>query len=293
MVDWNREKIRCLICNSDKLIIISRRVRHGENCCIVKCKDCSFIYMNPQPSEEGLDKYYQKEYRIHYKAGDSPSESQLLEEKELAQSRLNHLGPYLKRSNKILDYGCGTGTFLSFLKRFRIETWGVEPHDRYRKFAFDHYGLDKIKKGVDDIDKDIRFDTITLFHVLEHLKDPVGMIKSLSKRLKNEGILAIEVPNTDNFWLHTPWAKEVFLHEFMQPAHLWYFNPYTLCRLVNDTGMFQIVKIMTAGAELPLPEKLNKKLKKAGLYRSIRDIFYCIPDRLGKGENITIILKKS
>jgi 2-polyprenyl-3-methyl-5-hydroxy-6-metoxy-1,4-benzoquinol methylase len=121
-------------------------------------------------------------------------------------------------SNKnLLDYGCGWGGFLSEVKNAKSLT-GFE----IRQECLDYLKKKKIKI-IDSLNNlKCKFDIITLFHVLEHLQNPIHVLKELKKVLKSNGKIIIEVPsacdfllsieNLESFKKFTFWSEHLMLH---------------------------------------------------------------------------------
>lgn len=95
----------------------------------------------------------------------------------------------------ILDYGCGGGEYLLRMKRLGNRVMGVD---------FDPASLDLARRsGLDvmlpgDLDSpayDGSFDLVTLAHVIEHVQDPVGLLRRLRACLRPGGQLYLETPN--------------------------------------------------------------------------------------------------
>ena len=96
---------------------------------------------------------------------------------------------------RILDYGCGGGTYLRQMRALGYDVVGSD---------FDPLTLDPLKKDgftvypADDIfkqDLSETFDLITINHVIEHVADPVELVWNLVRMLKPGGILYCEAPN--------------------------------------------------------------------------------------------------
>lgn len=98
--------------------------------------------------------------------------------------RLKDLG--VKR---LLDFGCGFGEFLEMCRLFGIQAHGVDRSNARRSGA----GV-QIHAELDDVPG--TFDAITMFEVLEHVDDPLGLLAALRKRLNPGGLMVVEVPDT-------------------------------------------------------------------------------------------------
>ena len=74
-----------------------------------------------------------------------------------------------------------------------------------------------------DIPRSKKYDIITAFHVIEHLSDPVSTLIELSKLLKNNGEIIIEVPSSDDALL-TLYECDAFSNFTYLSQHLFLFN---------------------------------------------------------------------
>ena len=124
-------------------------------------------------------------------------------------------------NKNILDFGCGWGGFLSYIKNYKSLN-GVE----LRRECIDHI---KNKNKKIKISNDInyferKFDIITMFHVLEHIPYQVNTLKLLKSKLKNKGKIIIEVPHAEDFLIlqdnlkefkkFTFWSEHLILHTY-------------------------------------------------------------------------------
>ncbi len=85
------------------------------------------------------------------------------------------------------------------------------------------------------------FDAVIGWHVLEHVRNPKQQLLRLAALLKPGGILGLRVPNIDSFGARVagewwPWM--------CPPAHLWFFSPTTLPRLLRSCG-FDVKEVRT------------------------------------------------
>lgn len=98
---------------------------------------------------------------------------------------------------RILDFGCGGGEYLKRMRRLGNQVTGVD---------FDPASLDLARRsGLDvmfpeDLDAaahDGSFDLVTLAHVIEHVQDPVALLRRLRRCLRPGGRLYLETPNAE------------------------------------------------------------------------------------------------
>jgi 2-polyprenyl-3-methyl-5-hydroxy-6-metoxy-1,4-benzoquinol methylase len=281
------EEINCIVCNSNKSSILTRKVRYKQDCTIVRCNKCGFVFMNPQPTDKELGLYYKHKYRLHYGCS-VPDKKYKKESKEKANQRYSLLKNIFFKKGALLEVGCGDGEFLKKCESFFNSVEGVEPGETFLNHCREKQNL-KMYDNLKNISSK-KYDYIVLFHVLEHVKDPLLMLSNLSKLLNEKGKIIIEVPNEKNFWLHTPWAKESFLYEFFQPAHLWYFDNISIRKLIRKSKKFHVNKIFSYSYELPFKSYLLKIISR-NIYKTLCNLFYFFINLLLRTENLVVILE--
>jgi len=191
------------------------------------------LITHPQPSLESLGKYYESEdYISHTDNKRSLFEKAYHFVKQIAlKNKLDLINSFQPSKGRILDIGAGTGDFLLTAQENGWQTIGVEPSPRAKGIA--------IKKGISFVDdtKELEshsFDTITMWHVLEHVPDLDAQIKELKRLLKQNGTLIIAVPNYKSFD-----AKHygAFWAAYDVPIHFWHFSKRAIQLLFAKEGM--------------------------------------------------------
>jgi 2-polyprenyl-3-methyl-5-hydroxy-6-metoxy-1,4-benzoquinol methylase len=226
----------CPICNTPSFAPFLSAKDHtttGEQFEIVRCAQCHFTLTNPRPDINSIGKYYQSEKYISHTGG-----SKSLFDKIYVFARTITLGWKLKLINKhkptgsVLDYGCGTGEFLCYLKSNGWATTGVEPSEGARQKATSLLKA-AVCESIDPI-KGNQFDVITLWHVLEHIHDLNEKLSSIKSLLKEDGIIFIAVPNHE-----APDAQKygAYWAGYDVPRHLWHFSKDSMKRLFDKTGL--------------------------------------------------------
>jgi len=170
---------------------------------------------------------------------------------------------------KLLDVGCGKGQFIHFLKKKGWSVYGTE---------FSSISAETAKKKVgdaaifvsNDLDQlkniNINFDIITLWHVLEHLKNPRKLINLVDKKLTNKGFVVIEVPNF--YSLQRLIDKNNWIH-LECPRHVTHFTKKSLFNLF-DNKKFKIIKSSTFSVEYGF----------YGMLQSLLNLFLPVPNYL-------------
>lgn len=180
----------CFACGGEQFRTIARRDRYGFALRYVCCDACGFVFANPYYTAECLDTFYTSHYGLIY--GRDADEAQLFNEFLRATDHiLPFLTKHLPKAGAAMDFGCANGGALIALPG----TW--------HSVGFD-YDTDQITRGR-RLGLDLRevhafdscqdqFDLIMMNQVLEHTHNPVELLKRVASRLKDDGILYIEVP---------------------------------------------------------------------------------------------------
>jgi SAM-dependent methyltransferase len=198
---------------------------------VARCKECDFVFTNPQPEEKDLKELYSAEYY-----GEEHQRFWPVIEKVITffrERRIKEIERF-KKKGRILDIGCGRGRMLYMLKKRGWETYGTELSERSSRYAVEKLGL-KIYQGEfmrSNFPPDF-FDCITLWHVLEHLEDPLKNLMEIRRILKEDGLLLIAVPDFGG-------AQSVFSgkHWFHLdvPRHYSHFTVKTLTTFLDKSG---------------------------------------------------------
>lgn len=97
---------------------------------------------------------------------------------------------------RLLDVGAAAGAFVYEAESAGFDACGIEPVPGFAHMAREHFGVSVTEGTLADVPlPDAHYQTITLWHVLEHLPDPVRHLRKVANALSDGGIVAIEVPN--------------------------------------------------------------------------------------------------
>lgn len=149
---------------------------------------------------------------------------------------------------ELLDIGSGFGMMLQTAKSMGFNATGVEfckpLADRAREQGFDIYNCD-----VADMKSELSFDVITMMDIIEHLVDPVAILKSLRTRLKPNGELILYTPDHSSLivsvasWLYRL-GRTSAIDNIFACTHTCFFTSKTLQSTVEKAG-FEVVEVRT------------------------------------------------
>jgi len=199
---------------------------------VVRCRQCQLIYTNPRPAADEIHRFYPPDYRPHHaKANQSGKPHRF--ERLLRPTAARH-GDW-PGYGRLLDFGCGGGSFLR----------------RMAELGWDATGLDSSPAAVEAVAADPRlkavvgtlphpdlkpssFELITMWHSLEHVHDPLGVVRAAYHLLVPGGRLVVACPNIDS-WAFRRYAESWFALDL--PRHLTHFTPVTLAALLRTAGL--------------------------------------------------------
>ncbi len=201
---------------------------------LCQCKTCGLVFTNPRPSQDAIDRYYQfEDYISHQDKATNLTNFLYKQVRRITlKTKINWIETFSETKGKILDYGCGTGYFLQEAKKSGWDTFGVEPSQQARKNAI-KFDL-KIAESIDHLDSNITFDTITLFHVLEHIHELKKISEKLISKLSKSGTILIAVPNRNSYdaeYYQEHWAA------WDVPRHLYHFNRESMLQFAEEMNL--------------------------------------------------------
>lgn len=266
-----------------------------------KCSNpkCGVLWLDPMPLEEDLGKLYEH-YYTHQNLGKANIPNtwlrrayHIVKETYLAMKygyRSESISSWKKflnifiylhpgrradldfsimylpaRSNGLLlDIGCGSGWLL---RRMRDLGWSVEGVDsdpivvkNARK-----EGL-QVRLGTLEAQQypDGHFDAITMSHLIEHVYDPLQLLRECRRILKLGGRLIVVTPNAES------WGHRIFKNNYLHldpPRHLHIFTPLSLCHLAEKAGFLK-PKISTVIRDANGTFIASRSLQRVGKYVS-------------------------
>lgn len=228
---------KCPLCKSGRFLNHSEIIDHAvskETFIICRCQDCSLLFTNPRPKEEKIGPYYDfPEYYSHEKNNKNLTQLIYSKVRNYAVSEKVKLITKLKGTGKLLDYGCGTGEFLSAANTQGWKVTGIEPTEKARTQA-NELLHGNVFENIDLLDKKKKFDVISLFHVLEHIHSLRKTVKTIITHLKSDGYIIIAVPNPTSFdaiKYGEKWAG------WDVPRHLYHFNETAIQNFTEIFGL--------------------------------------------------------
>lgn len=210
---------------------------HYRKVGLVRCEECSLVFHSRVPAD-ARDAYVNGEYVSRHV--DYVEEERAA--RHIAEQRASWLLGFTAPGS-LLELGSGRGFFLDAARRRGFEPLGIEPSPDLAGRACEEFGVEVMQGFLEEVDlAGRRFASVCMFHVLEHVEEPVALLGQLAERLVEPGLIVLEVPNIASAMARRRaegWGA-------VQPdnLHITQFTPSTLRGAVERAG-FEILDIDT------------------------------------------------
>ncbi len=252
--------MQCIFCGSKLNRVISKKVRDSNKNKVIQCISCNHIQLNPIPSREEDEKFYnndlQEKNNRSYSSSLKDHRKRSLND---TKRRVKLIVKICKKSDQMLEIGSGYGFFLEEMRKCGFKITGIEVSKERRNIS------KKVTKSkilnINLMDENLKigkFDVIMFFHVLEHISDSISFLKNLKKAQNKNGKIIIEVPNHNDFQNK---LNQYYKQWNFQRAHIHYFTPKTLTMILKKSGFknVKIIGVQRYGIENMFNWKINKK----------------------------------
>ncbi len=220
-------KNTCPLCRSKRIIKKHNQVRDSKKIKVLYCENCTLTFLSD--FSLGSESNNRNSSMHNYKNPNIKSwaRATYMDDFRRYQFLKNKIN-----NKKVLDFGCGNGGFIDIASKSTKKIHGYEIDKKTVSF------LKKKKLYVHSYfsEIEIKYDFITAFHVLEHLNDPINVLKELSKLLNSKGEIIFEIPNSNDALIEL-YACEKFKDFTYWSQHLILYNESTIKRLIKKANM--------------------------------------------------------
>ena len=215
--------------------------KHGFD--FVSCTGCGLLFVDPRPTPQALETFYRKSESEHLKL-EMLERTRSARQDRIFAPRAKWIATELRPSGgRLLDVGCGNGIFLElFSGRSGWEVLGLDPSPEAVDRCRDK-GIHAIQGTIETFDDANQFDVITLWEVLEHVFDPLAVLRRCRDLVGPDGVLVLTTPNVGGFDYLVLGADST---NILAPVHLNYFDPRSLRAMLEMVG-FTRIDITTPG----------------------------------------------
>lgn len=221
-----REHSACYLCGKSEFRRKIGKVRDNPELKVIECLSCGLVFLS---SFEHICKDFYEQALIHEKPVDIET---LLKDTASDDERRFISFKRLIENKSLLDFGCGAGGFLARARIVASSVVGVEVEKRFKP----HFQKENLEvfSNIDEVPG--LFDVITLFHVLEHMKDPIVILQELAEKLCENSHMIVEVPSADSALLglyeSLPYSEFTYWS-----CHLFLFTSATVASIAKKAGL--------------------------------------------------------
>src|SRR2546421_3187127 len=168
-----------------------------------RCRRCGLVFLNPRLPAEAAAAFYRESERVlaYFTSGIKEKRDTGRGFAPFATRIERHLRP---EQRDLFDFGCRAGAFLRLMRDRGFRVAGTEINPSAAEAARTRFGLEVITAdadgAIDRLEREgRRFDVVTLIHTFEHLAEPLRVLERLRAIVRQDGLLAINVPNVRYF----------------------------------------------------------------------------------------------
>lgn len=239
------ESVSCVLCDRED----SRVVIRGPGALqVVQCRNDGLLYMSPRPQSGDTRNFHRHFVRQDNLALFDAYRRRVLQREAEAIKRW-------KTRGNLLDVGCATGTFFENFDRRHWRLYGVDSSWLGVEVARNQHQAEAFCGTLHEVQyASSFFDVVTVLDTLYYCPDPKAVIREAHRVLKEDGMLAVEVPGFRYTLLRERgplcWLLDrKWMKGFTASRHLYYFAPDTLRLLLASAG-FRIIQMIPEQASL-------------------------------------------
>jgi len=215
---------KCPLCSNNKVILQDKKLS------VFYCNSCNhrFTLLEKKEQEKYTPKYFSDTHKNWFGYPNYRLFSYVLRKLP-------------RRKIKLLDVGCGNGSFLKYVlgKKNNIELHGIDlVENNYPDINF-------IKADISKVSINEKFDVIVSFQTIEHIDNPHRFIKILKNMLKDNGIIFIDTINSGSLMNimseHIKKLWRVPYERVYDHHHLNHFSKQSLRKLMK-TEKFEVIE---------------------------------------------------
>jgi len=235
--------VLCPICGTESIKHWLTKEKNKEKFRIFKCAFCGSGFLNPPPTKEYLESIYhisghglmQPISFQQVMLGEAEYPNATVDAKRLIRHSVRFLETRDAHNLKALDIGSGYGFFTREALNSGFQVVAVNPGAWENKVFEEMNGFSPINSFFENVDFGReKFDLVILSQVLEHLDNPLEILKRIKSLINPTGNLSIAVPNVDSILVKLLKTKENGC--LWVPEHLTYFSKKGLSILLKKAG---------------------------------------------------------
>lgn len=276
-------RYHCQICSSKQSTLLFTL----DNFSYVSCEDCECIYNVEMLKNSVLEEMYNSGiYLEYFKKLVAPA--QQLRKEVLERRKAAQVSSLFKGPGKILDVGCGSGSFLKECQQAGWEVFGIDPSKAAIQTAKEKYDLNLIEGFFESHQFENTFDCI-VFIGIEHMQNPMECLQKAVSLLNRDGIIFFEAPNADSLLMNHIKKYPFEATRFIESARHYLFFSRKSLNYIAKKCQLKVEYVESNGLDLQtiIFEQFNEKTE-----NKIIDIQDTLNDLL-LGDHFRVFLRKN
>lgn len=217
--------------SKQKIIEVKDHLVSGESFSVVYDESRGYAFTD-SPKELNLSDYYPNTNYASHKENHQGIKDCLYRgvQSLMLRYKLSIIRKH-QAGKRILDVGGGIGVFADYVSKKGYISYLTEPNSSARQLA-EKKGIESFS-SLNQIEKNTIFDTVSLWHVLEHVEDLDESLQKYNSLLRENGLMVIAVPNINSFDAkhYGPYWAALDV-----PRHQWHFTPLGLKNVLRKNG---------------------------------------------------------
>jgi 2-polyprenyl-3-methyl-5-hydroxy-6-metoxy-1,4-benzoquinol methylase len=225
----------CFICGGNNYKNINETDRYGLSYYTGVCLACGHVQQFNYLNDEAHEIFYSSHYRNIYQTG-TPEELFFRQYFKAAKKIEKFVGDI--NFDFTLEIGSGPGGILKYFEKNKFsKVLGIDLDQRFLDYGIKK-GLNLVNTSFENFNTTQKFDLIIICHVLEHVQNPIEILKKVNSLLNEGGLVYIEVPSIESV-KNGDYGGDI--KNYFHIAHVSHFTEKSIVNLLNNTG-YQIVK---------------------------------------------------
>ncbi len=296
----------CAFCGDPDLeMLISSKLLPEDGVNVFRCRKCDLVFLGAQDKVEQFEseesEYWKNEEQKKIYLEHNIQESFVKEFK----ARLDVLRKYFPEKGTLLDVGCGVGHFLAQAEKQGWQVKGLDISPSAKIAAKETYGLNVEVGSLSDAPfASASFDVITLWDVIEHIREPIENLRQAHRLLKEKGILVLKTPNERGLFKQSALMlsrifgeRASFLLKYVYYLpHYFSYSQKSLNHLLRRSGFemirFELDETPFKFAEEKINAHYQKDPKRAWVISAVPFVSR-LGRILGKGNKMIVYARKS
>ena len=222
---WKGVKIICHTMKNSKA---------GDLIPIACCQNCGLLQLKDELNELDLLEFYKSKYRVECGKQDRHNLKHVDKAGVKVMSRLKEIAFFIRKNTKLPDIGSGEGKITYILSRMGAEASRIYPSRGYLEFGKNYYSINVEQKRISQLVDSQLYQIVIMFHVMEHLSNPLKVIRKVHQILKLGGLFVLELANLG--------SKTTSLFNIFFKARTLYFTCLSLIGSLTNSSSVQYIE---------------------------------------------------